>query len=192
MSLDIALFPHIGDAVTALTNESEWTVVGDAVEDVVAACKLSVETWYSDMLIGQVAQFVMIAPVGWLELDGSTDAEDDYPELFGKIPAAWISGTDFTLPDVDEVFLAGVGAGGTIGAAGGSNTHTLTIAEMPSHTHTYTIPVVSVDTVGVGAPLPVVDSLTPSTPTGSTGSGNAHENRPSFLSLVVAVFAGRG
>ena len=191
LSIDSALMPHVGDAITALTNDNEWTAVEDDVADVVEACKDALETWYSDMLIGQVAFFVSTPGVGWLELDGGTYAQADYPELFAKVPAAWVSGTNFTLPDVDGVFLGGVGSGGTIGASGGANTHVLTEAEMPSHTHGYTMPVAAPDTVGAGAPIPSVMSVTPSTPTSSVGSDNAHENRPSFLSLVVAVFAGR-
>ena len=69
--------------------------------------------------------------------------------------------------------------------------HELTETEMPAHTHGYTFPVVAPDTIGVGAPTPSVATVTPSTPTSSTGSGNAHENRPPFLTLVIAVFAGR-
>lgn len=157
----------------------------------VAESKEAVESWYSEMLIGMVARFVMSAPPGWLELDGSTFAEADYPELYGKVPAGWISGTDFTLPDVEGVFLSGVGSGGTIAETGGSNSHALTVAEMPSHTHTYTFPVVAPDTISAGAPTPSVPTVTPSTPTSSTGSDAAHENRPAFLSLVVAVYAGR-
>lgn len=191
LSLDSALFPHVGDAITALTNAEEWSEVGDTVAAVVAACKESVENWYSDMLIGQVTPFVTTAPPGWLELDGTTHAEDDYPELFAKLPASWISGTDFTLPDLQETFVAGVGSAGTVGATGGANTHALTEAEMPAHVHTYTFPVVAPDTIGAGAPVPSVATVTPSTPTSSAGNGTAHENRPAFLVLVVAVFAGR-
>lgn len=191
LSIDSALMPHLGDAITALANEDEWEAVGDSVADIVAVCKEAVEIWYSDMLIGQVAQFVMAAPSGWLEFDGATYAEEDYPQLFAKLPSAWVTGANFTLPDLEDTFLAGVGQAGTIAATGGSNTHTLTEAEMPSHVHTYTMPVASPDTVGAGAPIPSVMSVTPSTPTSSTGSDNAHENMPLHLLLVFAVFSGR-
>lgn len=157
----------------------------------VASCKESVEVWYSDMLIGQVTQFVSSAPPGWLEFDGETYAEADYPELFAVLPAAWVTGSDFTLPDLQDVFSTAVGSGGTIAAVGGSNDHVLTESEMPVHTHLYTMPVASPDTIGAGAPVPSVMSVVPGTSTGSSGSGVAHENRPSFISFVVAVYAGR-
>lgn len=183
--------PHLGDVITALTNDSEWEAVGDDIADVIAACKGTVESWYSDMLIGTVQIFISLPPPGWLEFDGQTYAEVDYPELFAKLPTAWVSGGDFTLPDLEDTFLAGVGSGGTIAASGGSNDHVLSEAEMPSHTHGYTLPVVAPDTIGTGPPLPSVGTVTPATPTSSTGSGNAHENRPLHLLLVLAVYAGR-
>jgi microcystin-dependent protein len=143
------------------------------------------------MLIGQVTHFVGSAPAGWLEFDGSTYIQDDYPELFDKLPSAWITGTDFTLPDVEDTFLAGVGSAGTIGSVGGANTHVLTEAEMPSHTHAYTMPVSAPDTIGAGPPIPSVSTATPGTPTGAAGSGDPHENMPLHLLLVLAVYAGR-
>lgn len=191
LSADGALFPHLADAITALTNESQWTEVGDSVADVVAASKDAVESWYSDMMIGMVSSFVSSAPGGWLELDGSTYSEGDYPELFAKVPAGWKDGTDFTLPDLEDVFLMGVGSAGIIGEEDGENYHVLTEAEMPAHTHTYTFPVVAPDTISAGAPTPSVATVTPATATSSAGSGDPHENRPAFLALVIAVFAGR-
>jgi microcystin-dependent protein len=143
------------------------------------------------MLIGQVTHFVLTAPPGWLEFNGDTHSQEDYPELFAALPLAWITGTNFTLPDLEDAFISGVGSAGTIAATGGSNDHVLTVDEIPAHTHTYTLPVASPDTIGAGAPIPSVMSVVPATATGASGSGDAHENMPSFVSLVIAIYSGR-
>ena len=153
--MDSALVPHFADAITALTNEAEWTEVGDSVADVIAACKAAIESWYGEYMIGQVSHFVSSAPIGWLEFDGTQYAQADYPELFDKLPSAWIDGTDFTLPDLEDAFLSGVGAAGTIAAVGVANSITLTEGQLPAHTHTYTFPVSAPDTIGAGAPVPL-------------------------------------
>ncbi|GAG72426.1 unnamed protein product, partial [marine sediment metagenome] len=44
LSFDSALLIHLGDAITALTNEWEWVEVNDTVADIVAAAKDSVES----------------------------------------------------------------------------------------------------------------------------------------------------
>lgn len=62
--MDIALFPHFGDAITKLSSGWVWEAVGDSIEDVVASCKDSVESWYSDMLIGSITPWIINPPVG--------------------------------------------------------------------------------------------------------------------------------
>ncbi|GAG83639.1 unnamed protein product [marine sediment metagenome] len=190
LSFDSALLIHLGDAITALTNEWEWVEVNDTVADVVAEAKDSVESWYSDMLIGSVATWIVNPPSGWLVLDGSTYANADYPELSDLLPAHLISGANFTLPDVEEAFPFGVVDEDNGSVVTGSNALNLTVAQLPSHTHTYTpptltinaeTPVVPIPTAGIGAP----------TATGSTGSGDDVDIRPKRFGLVYAVFAGR-
>ncbi len=190
MSIDVALIPHFSDAVTALTNSWEWEAVEDDIADVVAACKESVEIWYSDMLIGSVVPWIINPPPGWLLLDGSTYASADYPELSDLLPAHLISGSDFILPDVENAFPFGVVDKDDSAGVDGSNDLTLSIAQLPAHTHTYTpptltinaeTPVVPIPTAGIGAPIA----------TGSTGSGDSIDKRPLRFGLVYAVFAGR-
>lgn len=181
----------MGDALTDLTNASQWEEVGDSVADIIASCKDTVETWYSDMFIGMVQMFVVLPASGWLEFDGSTYATADYPELADIIPGAWVTGANFTLPDLGDTILNGVPSGGNVGDTGGANSYALTVGQLPSHSHLYTMPVAAPDTVGAGAPIPSVMSVTPATATSSTGSGDSIDNRSDFMSFVIAVYSGR-
>lgn len=190
LSIDSALFPHIGDAITTLTNELTWEQVGDDVVDVVNVCKLAVESWYSDMLVGAVATWLTNPPAGWLLLDGSTYANADYPELSALLPAHLISGANFTLPDVEAAFPFGVLDEDDGSVVAGNNVLTLTVGQLPSHNHAYTpptltinaeTPVVPIPTAGIGSPIA----------TGNTGDGDDIDTRPKRFGLVYAVFAGR-
>lgn len=191
ISLDVALLPYFGEAITELTDSLDWLEVGDTVDEIVEACQTSVDTWYSDMLIGAVQMFLTATvPSGWLQLDGSTHAKVDYPELYDLLPSTITSPTNFTLPDMDEVFPMGEALGSAVGNSGGANSFTLAVANLPVHSHLYTPPVLTINaetpttpvpTAGIGAPIQ----------TGTTGSGTAFDNRPDYLRLFFAIYAGR-
>lgn len=190
MSLDVALFPHVGDAITQLTKTNAWVEVDDTVADVVAACKELVEYWYSDMLIGSIFPWIITPPAGWLLLDGSTHASADYPELSALLPAHLISGANFILPNTEDSFPFGVVDEDDGATVAGSNVLTLTIGQLPSHDHTYIPPVLGVEVGAAGPPLP---SSTVGSPisTGATGDGDDIDTRPKRFGLIYAVFAGR-
>lgn len=190
LSLDSALFPHVGDAITSLSLDIEWTKVGDEVVDVVAEVKKSVESWYSDMLIGTVFPWLINPPVGWLLLDGSTYASADYPELSALLPAHLISGANFTLPDVSYAFPQAVQDEDDAGAVVGSNVLTLTVGQLPAHNHTYTPPVLTIDAETPSVPVTTAGVGSPTT-TGNTGDGDDVDIRPMRFGLVYAVFSGR-
>lgn len=190
LSIDTALFPHVGDAITALTNDSQWEKVGDDIADVVAACKESVENWYSDMLIGSVFPWIINPPSGWLLLDGTTYASVDYPELSALLPAHLISGDNFVLPDVENAFPFGVVDEDDGTVVTGSNVLNLTVGQLPSHNHTYTPPVLTIDAETPVVPIPTAGIGSPTT-TGNTGDGDDIDTRPKRFGLVYAVFSGR-
>lgn len=91
------------------------------------------------------------APTGWLVCAGQTLSRTDYADLFAIVGTTFgaPSGSTFQLPDLRGRVAAGldVDSGGyadrlttpnsrTLGASGGTQTVTLTTAEMPAHTHT--------------------------------------------------------
>jgi len=77
-----------------------------------------------------------VAPSGWLICDGSAIATASYPDLFAVIGYDFGgAGANFNLPDLSQRVPIGVGGSFARLNIGGSPTHSLTIAEMPSHNH---------------------------------------------------------
>jgi microcystin-dependent protein len=84
------------------------------------------------------------SPIGWFLCDGSSYNKITYKELFDCIGYTFGgSGNDFYVPDLRGKVALGRSPSGisgitprAIGVSGGSETHTLTIPEIPAHTHT--------------------------------------------------------
>lgn len=191
LSIDSALIPHVSDAIFQLALDYTWEQFGDSVESVVSEALSAVDSWYSKMNIGQIAFFLGSLPPGWLPLDGSTYDQDDFPELAQQLDSQYLSGSQFTLPSIQGSFLLAASNDFALGDTGGAVTHTLTVEEIPSHTHTYTPPVENVDLEAPGAPDILAAGLGAPTTTGSTGSGEPHQNMPPYYTVTLGIFCGR-
>lgn len=193
LSIDSALLPHVSDAIATLTEDYGWFEVGDSVSDIVAECRDALGSWYTPMIIGQISQFLGTLPEGWLELDGSTYDEDDYPELWEQLDDQFKNepASTFTLPDFGGLVLVAAGDGYVVGDDGGLDVVTLSVDEIPSHDHTYIQPIANVDLEAPGVPDILAAGVGPGTTTGNTGGGESHENMQPYFTVVMGIFAGR-
>ncbi|MNY37820.1 Phage Tail Collar Domain protein [compost metagenome] len=129
--------------------------------------------------------------------DGSLKDRTAYARLYAVIGHSYNAGYDpgdnqFRLPDLQGRTVIGVGtAQGAAGAtnhplaqAGGEETHTLTVSEMPAHSHGY------FNAIAGGGKFTHNENGnvqpfagTASGVTSSDGTGHAHNNMPPYLTL---------
>jgi len=78
-------------------------------------------------------------PTGWKLCDGTAISRTTYSDLYtiqGNVFGSGDGSTTFNLPDMRDRFIVGAGSSYSSNSTGGSNSHTLTTAEIPSHNHT--------------------------------------------------------
>jgi len=132
------------------------------------------------------------APTGWVDCDGSAISRTTFAGLFAVIGTTFGVGdgsTTFNIPDFDGRVPLGAGTGDASDATAhaladkeGTETHTLSIAEMPAHTHEQDT---RTGLVGAGA-QPGISSVSNRLREGttqSTGGGGSHNNLQPSLSV---------
>ena len=124
------------------------------------------------------------APEGFLMCNGQAVSRSDYDVLFQIIGTTFGTGdgtTTFNVPDLRTKFIVGSGNGYSLGSTGGAASVTLTTQEIPAHTHT--VNMTNGASGGSTVPAHNTGSGVTTFGSGSTGGGQAHENRPPYLTV---------
>lgn len=158
----------------------------------------------SQPYVGEIRMFAgNFAPTGWALCDGSLLSISQNAALFSLIGTTYGGDgvTTFALPDLRGRFPLHQGGGTTLGATGGAETVTLTLAEIPAHTHLPTASTsagTSQDPGGnfwanwtgsqYGTQAPSV-ALAPEA-AGVAGGSQPHENMPPFVTInfIISLF----
>jgi microcystin-dependent protein len=137
---------------------------------------------------GQITQYAgSAAPSGYLLCTGQSISTTAFPELFAVIGYTYGgSGANFNVPNLQNRVPVGKGPDAefdTLGETGGAKTHTLTIAEMPSHNHSTQIIAKAFTSALDGLSGGTVNNNAQSYPSSSTGGGGAHNNLQPYIVL---------
>lgn len=139
------------------------------------------------------------APEGWKLCDGAAISRRDFEDLFKALGETWGAGdgsTTFNLPDLRGRFPLGLdNMGGSsadsvtaakadeLAGKGGSETHRLTVDEMPAHNHEFR----RIGSGNTGARAIQTRSNSDwennGVIIGNAGGGQAHDNMPPWLAL---------
>jgi len=170
------------DGLAELT-DTQWDEVKAWIDNANTDCM------GTNMIGAVISMCCAVLPEGLLLCDGSTYDKDDYPLLYAVLPAALKTLTTFDTPDLRDRFVRG-GEDTDLCVTGGEDTHVLVTDELASHRHGVYIGG-DLDVEGVGVPQPNAAQISPIvlTYTAYEGSGNAHENRPAFYTLVYGIVA---
>lgn len=129
------------------------------------------KTTLDNMANNAAADILTIYPVGAI-----------YISYVNTSPAQLFGGTWVSLTGVFPYFNNGT-------SKGGSNTHTLTVSQMPAHSHEVNLNYYYYGTKGSNPPVytdasgSVTSSVTSKITTTSKGGGSAHNNMPAYQTL---------
>ena len=134
------------------------------------------------------------APKGWALCNGQLLPINQNQALFSLLGTTYGGNgqTNFALPNLQGRAPMHVGNNHVLGESGGEELHTVSASEMPGHSHplqassaTGRTATPSGNLLGLarGQYAQAPDTTLLPTTIGNTGGGQAHENRPPFLTL---------
>ena len=132
---------------------------------------------------------------GWLLADGGESSRIEDAALFAAIGTRWGAGdgaTTFNRPDYADRMILGASATRPVGTAGGAETHTLTIEEMPAHRHSAPVQLSSNPNQRGGFGASGNASRAGNYSTAATGGDEngvtrPHNNMPPFATALVVI-----
>lgn len=178
----------VNDRVMVMIQRGRVTIIGGGSNFMSGSTILApvgaVFEWYSST-----------TPAGYLRLEGQAVSRTTYSVLFSLWGTTFGSGdgsTTFNLPDRRGRVSVGVSTDTEFNALGkkfGTKTHTLTVAEMPSHDHRTLSsgdPWVYKNAEVLAGGSPHGGQTVTNQRTGETGSGQAHNNiQPSIATYFI-------
>jgi microcystin-dependent protein len=146
--------------------------------------------------LGEIRTFgYNFCPLGWTEAAGQLLAISQNTALFSLLGTQFGGNgqTTFALPDLRGRVMISAGQGlgisnYAVGEVGGTESTTLTVAQMPSHNHGVSVPDTLVD-VHACKGKKCVQGLVGqnATTTQNTGGGQPHDNRPPYLAMTTCI-----
>lgn len=134
----------LNELITRLTSPAVWDQrAGGVTPDETAV--LCTFMWESESvcMLGAIFPYAAATPPpGCLPCNGSLFLRVDYPQLWAVLdPAFKVDADTFRTPDLQGRSVIGAGAGGgltarTVGEAGGAESVTLEVSQIPAHAHT--------------------------------------------------------
>ena len=185
----------VGGALSELAFAGNFEKFGDETpEDTADFFGKILDQFYETTMYVSLGMIIPFAtenlPAHVLPCDGTEFDRVDFPALYAVLDSSLIVDADtFQTPDLSEKYL--VGAGGAIDPldAVGANSVELIGAENGPHTHLYVPPVLNLDLESPGVPDILAAGVGVGVQTGSSGTGDAHENRPASIGITYGMVA---
>jgi microcystin-dependent protein len=197
---DLDWIALVNGALSTLTSEHFWQQRADG-QTIETTIEVFTEMWLdyvgeAENMIGAVFSMAAdVLPANMLWCDGTTYNRVDYPDLYGRLAAAFIIDADtFSVPDLRGRVVVGSGPGAgltdrAVGDTGGEEEHQLTVGELASHNHGVYADHFIHSTAETDVPILLSESILTITQTDYAGSDEAHNNMQPYFALRFAIVA---